>query len=211
VISRSALEHPDPGAENLDTPAGRALVASLGNNYEQGAPRTGWRLVLDRPGFEIFAAQTGDGTWDTIEVQEKDGQWSWAGNTGGQSPIQTPVQRGAGLELTWPGAVELPSNQYPVAHVELVNDRSTPWVDDRGEYWAVAHVFDRRTGRSLLPTRVAIAGVGRSYDLAPGESAELPVAISPDAKDLQPGTYDIVACVSELNLASPVGTLHVSG
>src|SRR5438309_9592091 len=121
------------------------------------------------------------------------------------------VQRGTCLELRVAGPVELPSNQYPQAQVELVNDRNTPWIDDRGENWALAHVFDRQTGRSLLPTRVAIAGVGRSYDLDAGGRVQLPVAISPDVKDLQPGTYDIVACVSELNLASPVGTLHVAG
>ena len=205
---RSMLDRPDAQDQDLDTPTARALRASLDTPVEQNAPRTGWRLVVDQQDLAVFAAPDGAGTWSTVTVQENDGRWSWAGSSAGQQPGLTTEQRGAGLRLEWSGTVAVPEGEAPQGLLQLVNDRQTTWVDDRGEYWGIAHVFDRETGAPVSGD-VGIAGVGRTYRLDPGATVALPVAWPPGVRTLSPGTYDVVACVPELALASSVGTLRI--
>jgi hypothetical protein len=208
---RSALAGPDTEAQNDDTPQAAVLRNYVNDPNENFGefPRTGWRLILDRPDSEVFAAPLDHGLWATVGVAKEDGEWRWAGSGGGERLSETRFQRGAGLRLQWPGALVTAQGALPQARIELVNDRDTTWVDDRGEYWAVAHVFDRSTGASLLSDEVAIGGVGREYRVEPGASVDLPIAWPEGWKDLEPGTYDLVACVGELALASPVGELRV--
>jgi len=109
----------------------------------------------------------------------------------------------------WLRPVVVPEGEAPQVLLQLVNDRETTWVDDRGEYWGMAHVFDPETGAPVVSGDVGIAGVGRTYRLDPGATVALPVAWPPGVRTLSPGTYDVVACVPELALASPVGTLRI--
>ena len=89
-----------------------------------------------------------------------------------------------------------------------MNDRPDTWVDDRGEYWAIVHLFDPSTGKEVRQGSAAIAGVGRSYRLGPGEAVELQLALG-DPSSVDDGRYDAVACVPELALASPVGSVTI--
>jgi hypothetical protein len=56
---------------------------------------------------------------------------------------------------------------------------------------------------------VAIAGVGRQYDLEPGGSVELPVAIAVEHFEIPPGEYITTAVVPELGLTSPPARVFV--
>ncbi len=105
--------------------------------------------------------------------------------------------------LEWSGPMVVKRGAYPQAMLQLVNDRATTWVDNRGEYWGIGHVLDGTTGKPVASGNVGIAGVGRTYRLTPAATVRLPVAWPPDVRALRPGTYDIVVCVPGLAWARP--------
>jgi hypothetical protein len=98
------------------------------------------------------------------------------------------------------------SGSRPDLRILLVNDGPETWHDEEGEYWAIgADASSQDVNRS----EVAIAGVGRQYDLEPGGSVELPVAIAVEHFEIPPGEYVATAVVSELGLTSPPARLFV--
>lgn len=153
----------------------------------------------------MIGAPTSGGDWYYANFANDGTGWTLQG-WGATRPTVTDAQRGEGLHLEWRGRLSIAPGGWS-GGVWLVNDRDTTWNDDRGEYWAIPHVYEPDTGREIGPSEHAIAGVGREYSVSPGEAVRLPVAISP--RDYAPGTCAIIACVPELALASPVGELVV--
>jgi len=96
--------------------------------------------------------------------------------------------------------------------VLLINGRSEVWKDDRGEYVALGDIFDLVTRQSFPRSPGwAWAGVGRTYVLAPGESASLRVGFHHEQVDqLAPGLYGLRAHVPKLALDAPPGQLSVT-
>jgi hypothetical protein len=174
-------------------------------------PEDGWRVIDQRPDGATVAAPNGP-DWYVIRIDDSQG----APKVGGWAPyakvLPTAADRGAGLRLVWDGTTEMRQGGRAEPKLFAVNDGANAWRDDRGEYWAVAHVFDPITGHELYPNAdYGIEGVGREYDVPPGGRFDMPVANPTGFGSLTPGTYDIVACVAELSLASPIGELRVVG
>jgi hypothetical protein len=171
------------------------------------APQTGWRPIVQEPDHVEIAAPMSDGKiWYYVSFTKKGSEWSWAGS-GANEPIATAAQRGAGLRLAWRGTVAYDRRSVDEV-IWLVNDRDTTWNDDRGEYWAIVHLFDPATGQEILMGPAAIGGVGRTYSVLPGAHVQLPLAFG-NLTSVPDGQYDAVACVPELALASPVGTVAI--
>jgi hypothetical protein len=85
-----------------------------------------------------------------------------------------------------------------------------PWVDDGGTTTAaVPRVFDLATGREVGPGSVWVTPGTASLRLEPGEDSKVEVALGASIDALLPGSYAVVACIPDLGLASPVGTLRV--
>ena len=206
IVPRSLLSRPPGTAEEASTPQAAILRAWI-NSPESGGdlPKVGWNLLVDRPDRTVFIV-IAHGLPTTVAVTKTDGQWAWAGQGGGL-PQPTPGQRGSGLELSWRGPMTDARGSSNTMLV-LTNGRSSEWVDDQGQYWGVAHVFDQTTQKPVGSSDVAIGGVGETYHLRPGGSTTLPVALP---QGIPPGTYDLIACVPELALASPIGILLVPG
>ncbi|MEA2558195.1 MAG: hypothetical protein QOG88_1733 [Actinomycetota bacterium] len=170
----------------------------------EDVPQDGWRPILEEAErVELAAPVPNSKSWYYVTFIEQGGGWSVAG-WGAHEPAATPAQRGAGLRLEWHGDVTYDRHSLNTG-IWLVNDRDTTWVDDRGEYWAIVHLFDPATGQAIRMNG-GTAGVGRTYRLAPGESVELPLAFG-DLTSVPDGRYDAVACVPDLALASSVGTV----
>jgi PASTA domain len=170
------------------------------------APTDGWRPILEREQRVVVAAPMPEGgSWYYVDFAKDAGEWSLAG-WGISVPTATPAQRGAGLRLDWGGDVVYSPRSNP--EIRLVNDRDEDWVDGRGEYWAIVHLFDPLTGEEIRQPPTATGGVGRRYRVPPGGSVGLPLAFG-GMSSVPPGTYTAVACVPQLALASPLGTVTV--
>ena len=124
---------------------------------------------------------------------------------------ETPGEQGRGLRLEW--AEKRFEVRY--GHEEdlvalIVNEGFQHWIDNKnGEFYAIATLTQPNTGQVLGNGQVAIAGVGRTYDFAPGSSVRIPVVIAGFDGPVPPGDYGMTAIVSELGLASPSTTLRV--
>ena len=198
----------DPLGDPLPWPSIQAVQEIVGNSQ---LPADGWR-VIEQSLDGVTAAAPGEGDhWYVLSIDRRDGDprvGGWAPST---PVVPTAADRGAGLRLEWDGPIEYRHGSHR-GSLSLVNDRTQDWVDDGGEYWAVAHVFDRSTGAEVaLDGDSVIAGVGGEYDLAPGGRVDVPVALPSGMRSLPVGDYDLVACIRELSLESPVGTLRVLG
>ncbi len=174
-------------------------------------PEDGWRIIDQGAAGATVAAPNGH-DWYVIRI---DGSRTprkvggWAPNA---TVLPTAADRGAGLRLAWNGTTQVQQGEQAKMHLEAMNEGAIAWKDDRGEYWGIAHIFDPATSRELFPdAEFGIAGVGREYHVPPGGRFDVPVATPPRLDSLPPGTYELVACVPELSLASPVGELHVVG
>ncbi len=173
------------------------------------APTEGWRPILEdqEHGRVVIAAPMPDGkTWYYVNFVKDGGEWSLAG-WGANVPYATPAQRGEGMRLDWRGDVLYDPRSSGLG-IWLVNDRSENWVDDRGEYFAIVHLFDPTTGEEIRQGPGGIDGTGRAYRVPAGGSVELPLVFG-DMSSVPAGTYPAVACVPDLALESPVGTVTV--
>jgi hypothetical protein len=206
-VSLAGVEFPQdllegPGVPLLELPQpSREALESFERNPEfelTEAPRDGWRNLTSSSSEIVIGAPTSGGDWYYANFANDGTGWTLHGG-GATRPTVTDAQRGEGLHLEWRGPLSIAPGGWS-GGVWLVNDRDTTWNDDRGEYWAIPHVYEPDTGREIGPSEHAIS-------VSPGEAVRLPVAISP--RDYAPGTYAIIACVPELALASPVGELVV--
>jgi hypothetical protein len=97
--------------------------------------------------------------------------------------------------------------------LELANDRGASWSSggDGYELWGVAHVFDPETGGEVGHAARTVGDWGVATALTSGETVRLPLSLGGALSALESGhQYDVVACVPELGLASPVGMLRVA-
>lgn len=206
-FSQDLLEGPGVSLLELPQPSREALESFERNpEFElTEAPRDGWRILTSSSSEIVIGAPTSGDEWYYASFANDGTGWTLRG-WGATRPTVTDALRGQGLHLEWRGPLSIAPGGW-TGGIWLVNDRDTTWNDDRGEYWAIPHVYDPDTGREIGPSEHAIAGVGREYSVPPGHAVKLPVAISP--RDYAPGAYAIIACVPELALASPVGELVV--
>ena len=198
-------EHSEPAA------ALRRLIADPAG--WEPVPATAW-LVLDQSADRVAFASYAD-DWDgwVVVTVERDatGTWTPSGVRFGVRPEATRVHRGAGLTLTWAqDEFVVHEGEYPQLAARLRNERTESWSDDRGEYWVVASVLKLDTGQPVAPKdEIAIAGVGRRYDLAPGGTVDLPVALGAYHDRLPPGAYALIGHVWDLALETQPGRLRV--
>jgi hypothetical protein len=115
------------------------------------------------------------------------------------------------LHLEWIASeIEMKSGSRPDLRILLVNDGPETWHDQEGEYWAIASLVGAdASSQDVNRSEVAIAGVGRQYDLEPGGSVELPVAIAVEHFEIPPGEYVATAVVPALGLTSPPARVFV--
>lgn len=206
----SVLESPGQPAADVEAPGADALRAYLASSAAVHAPADGWRAIASAPDAVTFASPYlgNAGEWWVVAFDLRpDGSWRLSDEViADQQP--TPAQRGHGLSLRWDGSLVLDGGAW-TAPLRLANGRDETWVDGVGEYGAVARVFDRTTGAEIGRVPSETFGVGPSYELASGGATPVPVALGGVLRSLVPGTFDIVACLPRLGLASPVGTLEV--
>jgi hypothetical protein len=122
----------------------------------------------------------------------------------------TPAQAGHDLRLEWTDEVVLRDGVW-TSSLTLVNDRGAAWAygGDAAELWGRARVFDPETGAEIGHAAEAVGGWGPGAELGAGEGRPLPLSLGGTLPDLGTGPHDLIACVPELGLASPLGTLRV--
>jgi hypothetical protein len=219
-VPTQVLEERGTPAASLTGPAADALRAYLGSQAAQNAPSDGWRVITEAPDSVTYAAPPDGGysDWWVVGFERAGDGWRRIGEELVDQQ-QTHAQRGHGLRLAWANELVLQDGSWD-SPLEVVNERSSAWVDDQGAYWGLVHVFDRRTGQELgaeLGSHAAI-GVGpwsglppgeNGFDVAPGGHALLLVTLGGVGTSLESGTYDVIACVPGLGLASPIETLRI--
>ena len=213
-IPRALLDPRSPGIELQDAAAWDALRAAIGRESRlETVPPSGWRPVHQDEQSLTFGAydtEHWDG-WVLITLAAKSGGWQYDHGSYGAQPRPTRRQKGFGLRLVWPQEqFEAVQGEHPQLSILLVNERSDPWVDEDGEYWAIATLRDVETKQIVAPGEVFMAGVGRRYELAPGESIELGVVLAAEKAETLPiGRYDVRAEVPELAVESNTCLLQV--
>jgi hypothetical protein len=200
-------------ASSIVGPAAEALRSYLASPQAVNAPADGWRVIAESPEEMIFAAPPDGGysDWWVTRFTSAGGEWK-PRETELVDQHQTAAQRGRGLGLTW-GETTVVDDGVWGSTLSLNNDRGTSWSSgvDTYELWGVAHVFDPETGREVGHAARSVGGWGVETRLASGEAVRLPLSLGGALSALGSGhEYDVVACVPELGLASPVGTLRVA-
>ena len=214
-IPADRLQAPLGAEENKDG-AAEALRKLIRRPHGiEPLPEHGWIRLVDPEDLVVFACRSddwGQPSWVTVAVERNVGEWRFRGSSYGVRPEPTRTTYGAGLRLAWPAReFVVRVGEHPTLSVLMINERSEPWVgQDGAEYWAIASLIDLSTGGPFRPSGVGIAGVGRQYELAPGEQIELPVALAVEQPNaLPPTTFGIKASVWQLDLSLDGGQLRV--
>ena len=212
-VPLEVLEDPGASASSIVGPATEALRSYLAGPQGVNAPSDGWRTIAQTADEVIFAAPPDGGysDWWVTRFTLTDGAW-----TARESELvdqhQTAAQLGRGLSLTW-GETTVVDDGAWGSTLHLNNDRGASWSSGEGGYelWGVAHVFDPETGGEMGHAAQSVGGWGVESVLALGETVRLPLSLGGALTALESGhEYDVVACVPELGLASPVGKLRVA-
>ncbi len=204
---KGVLEASGEPGDAINGPATDALRAYLASSAARNAPADDWRPIASSAEMVTFAAPYDTGEWWVVGFALHDGGWQRVQEEiVDQEP--TPAERGHGLSLQWSGDVVVTNGRW-TSPLKVVNERSTTWTDDGGAYWGLAHVFDPATNQELTPGSYARAEGARAYSVDSGSSTQLPLTLTGRLDLLQAGTYSVVACVPQLGLASPVGTVTV--
>lgn len=209
-VALSLLEAPGQPASELQGPATDALRAYLASPAAVHAPADGWRPIVAPAEVVTFAAPEDPGRWWMVGfTRQPDGDWRRV-----EEEIvdqsQTPAQRGHDLRLVWSRDLILDAAAWNDA-LGLVNDRDARWIDTGSRVWGIPHVFDRATGQEIVAPLPVAGWSGEPYEVGSGESISVPLAMGGVLPALTSGTFDVVACVPELGLASPVVELVVRG
>lgn len=206
------LDAPGEAASTIGGPAAAALRSFLDDPEAVHAPSDGWRAIAESPDEVIFAAppESGYSDWWVTRFTRTGERW-----TARESELvdqhRTPAQLGRGLRLSWTGDVILDRGEW-ASTLSLTNQREDVWTagEDGFEPRALVHVFDPASGTEVGHVAETEGRWGPSPELAPGGSTGLPVSLGGALADLDPHhTYRAIACVPELGLASPVGTIRV--
>jgi hypothetical protein len=212
-IALEVLNAPGEPGSTIGGVAADSLRAYLEDPQARNAPSDGWRRIAESADEVVFAAppEGGSSDWWVVRFTLTEGDWR-PRETELLDQHQTPAQLGRGLRLTW-GEITVVDDGGWGSTLELANDREASWSsgEDAYELWGVAHVFDPSTGVEVGHAARAVGGWGIETTLAPGEAARLPLSLGGALSALESGhEYDVVACVPELGLASPVGALRVA-
>lgn len=212
-VPLNVLEAPGTSASTIAGPASDALRSYLASPDAVNAPAEGWRAIAESSDEVIFAAPPDGGysDWWVTRFTEIDGAWR-PRETELVDQHLTPAQRGRGLGLTWTETTVVDDGVWG-STLSLKNDRGGSWSsgEDTYELWGVAHVFDPETGREVGHAAQSVGGWGVETRVAAGEAVRLPLSLGGALTALGSGhEYDVVACVPELGLASPVGSLRVA-
>jgi hypothetical protein len=201
----SILQEPGDTPAEISGAASSALRQYL--EATPGAPEDGWRRINSAGSAMAFAAPMEDDSW-WLTIFEMGGGTGWRLAT--EEVVEqewTPAQKGRGLRLSWDEDVTLANGSWS-SPLRLSNESGTQWVTDGREYRGTAHVFDAATG-TLQAASIASSGTVGGTSLAPGASMLMPLALAQSVPLLAEGDYQIVACVPQLGLSSPIATLHV--
>jgi hypothetical protein len=212
-VPLEVLEAPGASASTMAGPASEALRSYLASPDAVNAPSGGWRRIVEGSAEMIFAAppEGGYADWWVTRFTRNGGVWK-PRETELVDQHQTAAQRGRGLALTW-GETTVVDDGVWGSTLSLHNDREAPWSsgEDGYELWGVAHVFDPESGREVGHAARSVGGWGVETRLASGEAVRLPLSLGGALSALGSGhEYDVIACVHELGLASPVGMLRVA-
>jgi hypothetical protein len=200
-------------ASSIVGPAADALRSFLASTQAVNAPAGGWRAIVEGPSEVIFAAPPDGGysDWWVTRFTLTDGAWTARGSEL-VDQHHTAAQLGRRLRLTW-GETTVVDDGAWGSTLHLTNDRGTSWSsgEEGYELWGVAHVFDPETGGEVGHAARTVGDWGVETTLASGETVRLPLSLGGALSALGSGhEYDVVACVPELGLASPVGMLRVA-
>jgi hypothetical protein len=207
------LEASGQAASAIEGSAADALRSFLEDPQATHAPSAGWRAIAENPDEVIFAAPPDGGysDWWVTRFTLTDGVWK-PRETELVDQHQTPAQRGWHLSLSW-GETTVVDNGAWGSTLHLTNGRADSWSsgEEGYELSGVAHVFDPETGGEVGHAARHIGAWGIETRLASGETVRLPLSLGGALSAIGPGyEYDVVACVPELGLASPVGTVRVA-
>jgi hypothetical protein len=213
-VPLAVLEAPGAPADEVDGPAANALRDYLASPRARHAPADGWRVIGEGDAVTYAAPPGGGyGDWWVVGFEQREGDWRLVQEEIVDQEL-TPAQRGQGLELEWSGPVRVEGGGWSSA-LQLVNGRGSPWTARRGVPWAIPHVFDHQTGHEIGALQSVVHDQPQDFrdvpTVQPGERAEVPLALGSVGVSLAGGVYDVVGCVPELALASPLGTLEVVG
>jgi hypothetical protein len=212
VFPLQVLDAPGQAASAIGGPAAAALRSFLDDPQAVHAPSDGWRPIAASPDEVIFAAPTESGysDWWMTRFTRTDETWA-ARESELVDQHRTPAQLGRGLRLSWTDDVIFDRGEW-ASTLSLTNQREDAWTagEDGLEPRGLVHVFDPASGTEVGHVAETSGRWGPSPELAPGASMGLPVSLGGALADLDPHhTYDAIACVPELGLASPVGTVRV--
>src|SRR5918994_5438567 len=90
--------------------------------------------------------------------------------------------------------------------------RADPWTigEDGYQLWGHVHVFAPVTGAEIGRAAETLGGWGGPLTLEPSATTRLPLSFGGALDAVTSGrSYDVIACVPEIGLASPVGSLRV--
>jgi hypothetical protein len=207
----SVLDAAGERASSLTGTGADALRSYLASPEAVNAPSEGWRAIEETDSTLIFAAPptTGYSDWWVVRFERADRVWRPKA-TELLNERRTPAQLGHGLALSWTGEVQLRDGTWTTQLV-LANETGQRWMDEpeAGAMRAIAHVFDPATGQEIGRAATGVAYRGDSSNLPAGDTLSPPLALGGQLGTLDPGTYQLVACIPELGLASPAGTLRV--
>jgi hypothetical protein len=205
----SVLQGAGSTGDALDGPGTSALRDYLASSDARYAPTDGWRAISSSSDVVTFGAPHRDDPpewWVVGFEQPSDGSWKRVEEEiVEQEP--TPAQRGRGLSLDWTDDLRLDGGAWNNP-LRLQNDNADPWTDDRSGYVAIPHVFDNSEAEIDVGASMWLSWQ-RGMTLEPGATMEAPIGLGATLRSLSAGSFRVVACIPELGLASPVGTLEV--
>jgi hypothetical protein len=202
------LDKPGAPASALLAYGADQLRAFLATHEAANAPSDGWRMIQNTLRTVAFAAPDpgfSDGWW--LVAFELDGSTWHRTDFEIVSRTPTPAQRGRDLSLHWTDDVELAAGTWNDP-LELVNTGPDAKAYGPSDLAAIPHVFTD-DGEEVAVGAVVPSGVDGSDQLAPGEQTAMPIALTATLPSLEPGSYQVVACVPRLALASTIGGLDV--
>jgi hypothetical protein len=207
-VALADLESPGQPASELEGPATDALSEYLASPAAVNFPVGGWRRVETGTEEVLFATpHDPDGWWLAGFTEQPDGDWRQTEEEIVDQAL-TPAQRGHELSLAWDGPLVLDGGRWNDP-LMLTNERGEPWADQGLAHWGFVHAFPRGSDDGVGGGVEIATAWGATYELDPGASTAIPVALGGHLTSLERGEYDVVACLPELGLASPVGTLEV--
>jgi dipeptidyl aminopeptidase/acylaminoacyl peptidase len=207
----SVLEAVGEPGSSIQGTATDELRSYLASPEARNAPADGWRTIGETADEVLFAAPPDGGysDWWVVRFEREDDVWH-PRETELVDQSLTPAQRGHDLALSWTGDVTFEDGSW-TSELFLTNEGHGTWVDEEQgpAIWGQARVFDSETGLEVRATAETVGPWGTGISMPPSGSVAVPLSLGGQLGALDPGVFDVVACVPQLGLASPVGSLRV--